>query len=397
MRIAIVTQGFSTGGGVPTIAKWLRSELSSRGHDVHVHDLATSWKDPRSRRLLRPNSWATVLMPDPHPTDPWLTRWGANFPELEGQRYRPRKSLTAALDSYDLIQVVAGAPALAMAVAKADPPKVLQVATDITSERSTRLSAMPPAKRLLKTLGLPVLRRLERRGLHSVDHVLVENRQMEAFVRGSAQDAVTFAPPGVDTEVFHPTEPWNATKPIIAFGRLGDARKDWPTAVAAYELFVRQTGALNQLIIAGRGPLSLDLRHKIEQSELTNRIILREDVPSAELPTLLASGSVFLQSSLEEGLGLAGLEAMACGLPVVATRTAGSSEYVRDGRNGYLVGIDDRTSHALAVGLSRTLQADNGASLSRGALETSRNDFSPEVTLSRYLELYRDLTTVGHG
>lgn len=391
MRVAIVTQGFLIGGGVPAIARWLRAELSSRGHEVHVHDLATSWCDERSRRILQPRTWMTSIGPDPHPVDDTLIQWGANLPEFEGQRYRPRKHLTAALNQYDIIQVVAGAPALALSVAKAIPPKVLQVATDITSERETRLAGMSPLRRVTKAASLPLLRRLERRGLCSVDHVLVENRKMERFVRSSGQDSVTFAPPGIDTQVFSPAKPWDQRGPIIAFGRLGDPRKDWPTAISAFELFIAQTGALNNLVIAGRMPMSRHLQSKINESPLRDRIVLHEDVPPAQLPGLLASGSVFLQSSLEEGLGLAGLEAMACGLPVVATRTAGSSEYVRDGENGYLIEIGPSTALALADRLAKTLGDGNGATLSAEAVKTSRTHYSTEAAFSRFAEVYRGL------
>jgi glycosyltransferase involved in cell wall biosynthesis len=392
LRIAIVTQGFSIGGGVPTIAKWLRTELSAIGHEVNVHDLATSWTDERSRRLLDPASWLVSLAPDPHPTDAWLIRWGANFPEFEGQRYRARRSLTDALNEYDIIQVVSGAATLALSVANAVPPKVLQVATDITSERSARLAGMPIARRVLKTMGLPTLRRLERLGLRSVDEVLVENRGMEGFVRSAGQASVVFAPPGIDLGLFGPAGAWESWKPVVAMGRLGDSRKDWPTAVAAYELFIANTDATNELVIAGRGPASAELLRKIDESPLRERIRLLEDVPAAELPALLASGSVFLQSSLEEGLGLAGLEAMACGLPVVATRTAGSSEYVRDGANGYLVDINSDTAGALADRLSQTLLDGRGSTLSQGALDMCRTHFSSEVALHRFVDVYRRLT-----
>src|SRR6185295_4667659 len=48
---------------------------------------------------------------------------------------------------------------------------------------------------------------------------------------------------------------------------------------------------------------------------------------------------VFVIPSHQEGLGIVGLEAMACGLPVVATRCGGTEDYVKNGANGYLVGF----------------------------------------------------------
>ena len=323
VRIAIVTQGYLVGGGVPSIARWLRRGLSYHGHEVDVHDLATSSRDERSRRLLALSTWRAPLKAERDPDDARLFHWGAAWVELESQRYRRREPLTDALNDYDLIQVVAGGPALALAASNAKPPKALQVATTLLAERRSRLAGMPPARRISKTLSLPRLHRLERQALRAVDHVFVENRGMEEWVQKNGQSNVTFAPPGIDTHKFQPIGEWDSTGPIIAFGRLGDSRKDWPTAVEAYERFVADTGLANRLLLAGRGPLHPSLLRRLEASPVRERITIREDVPGVELPSLLASGSVFLQSSLEEGLGLAGLEAMACGLPVVATATVG--------------------------------------------------------------------------
>lgn len=388
MRVAVVTQGYLFGGGVPAIARWLRQGLTEHGHEIHVHDLASSSRDERSRRALSPRTWRRRLAPETDPTDPELFHWGANWVELESQRYRPRQALTAALDTYDVIQVVAGGPALALSVSRAKRPKVLQVATTLLMERRAHLPEMAPAKRAAKTLSLPSLHGLEVQSLRSVDEVVVENRWMEDWVRRQGQPHVTLAPPGIDVDVFHPVGEWDPSRPIIAFGRLGDSRKDWPTAVEAYERFVEMTGLVNGLVLAGKGPLAPALVRRLENSPLQERIKVHVDVPGEGLPGLLASGSVFLQSSLEEGLGLAGLEAMACGLPVVATRTVGSSEYVRDGVNGFLVDLGSGAAAGLAQGIAGVLAKGAGQIMSDGAIHTCRDEYASAVALDRFLELY---------
>lgn len=390
MRIAIVTQGFSTGGGVASIARWLREGLTMAGHSVDVHDLAASRRDVRSRRVAAPRTWRAELAAEANGTDIGLFHWGANWVEFEGQRYRPRLQLTSVLDAYDLIQVVAGGPALALATSESSPPKALQVATTLLLELPSQLPRMVPMKRVLKTLSLRALHRLEVKGLRAMDHVFVENRYMEQWVREHGQPHVTFAPPGIDTDTFGPMGAWDPRRPIIAFGRLGDSRKDWPTAVEAYERLVAATGLGNRLVLAGKGPLAPALIAKLRASPVRNRIDVRENVPAGELPGLLASGSVFLQSSLEEGLGLAGLEAMACGLPVVATRTVGSAEYVRDGENGYLVELGPDTARDLAMSLSRALRPE-AATMSVRAVSTCSKEYSSSASLGRFLNTYTTL------
>src|SRR4029079_5158532 len=70
---------------------------------------------------------------------------------------------------------------------------------------------------------------------------------------------------------------------------------------------------------------------------IRDRINIRSDVADEELAGLYRGASVFVQSSHEEGLGISVLEAMACGLPVVATDTYGSRETVDDGVRGVRV------------------------------------------------------------
>ena len=64
-RIVLLTHGFETGGGVPAVARWLRSNLVADGrYSVDVCDLATSRRDPASRRVAAARSWrAAALIP----------------------------------------------------------------------------------------------------------------------------------------------------------------------------------------------------------------------------------------------------------------------------------------------------------------------------------------------
>ena len=100
-------------GGVPNVARWLRGGLEAvSGYEVDIHDLATSRQDLNSRRCLRPETWFAGSLKGPFNQIADAQPWGANWVEFEPMRYRPRRELTRVLRSYDLIQVVAGGPAL---------------------------------------------------------------------------------------------------------------------------------------------------------------------------------------------------------------------------------------------------------------------------------------------
>ena len=110
-----------------------------------------------------------------------------------------------------------------------------------------------------------------------------------------------------------------------------------------------------RVAIAGRGDQEEPLRRLAAELGLSDRVHLlglRDDVE-----TVFAAADVFVQPSLSEGLPLAVLEAMANGLPVVATRVGGIPEAVVDGKTGLLVPPGDPA--ALAAALAAVLDADD--------------------------------------
>ncbi len=64
-------------------------------------------------------------------------------------------------------------------------------------------------------------------------------------------------------------------------------------------------------------------------------------LPQAELPTWLSRATVFVLPSIEDGVGMVLLQALACGCPVIASTNTGGTEYIRDGENGFVVPIRD--------------------------------------------------------
>ncbi len=76
------------------------------------------------------------------------------------------------------------------------------------------------------------------------------------------------------------------------------------------------------------------------------RIEFVGQVPQSELPKLYRQAAVFALASLEEGMAMVVPQAMACGLPVVATPQSGAGDLVRDGREGFLVPVGNATALA---------------------------------------------------
>jgi sugar transferase (PEP-CTERM/EpsH1 system associated) len=162
-------------------------------------------------------------------------------------------------------------------------------------------------------------------------------------------------------------------------------------AVKNYGLLLRAMARLPhapscRLILIGDGPERSALTQLATQLGLEDRVEFsghREDVPH-----LLAELDIFVLPSLSEGLSNTLLEAMAAGLPVLASDVGGNRELIESERTGVLFPSGDDA--ALAAQLARLLgSAELRARLGNAAALRARSEFSMEAMLARYASLYR--------
>ena len=89
-----------------------------------------------------------------------------------------------------------------------------------------------------------------------------------------------------------------------------------------------------KLLIVGDGPLRENLKFKIKNLKLENKIELLGEVSPDKVPQYLAEADIFVRPSLSEGLGTAFLEAMAVGLPIIGTPVGGIPDFLKDDETG---------------------------------------------------------------
>ena len=374
-----------------SVSRWLARGLRGAGFEVNVFDLAASRADAHSRRLISPTSWRrrTLLVTDP--SDVQITHVGANAVEFEPFRYLPRAEFSAELNRYDLVQVVAGGPALALAAIRSGRPIVLQVATTVALERASQLAATGATLALWRGWMTKAVSVMERAALKKADVVLVENKEMLEFARSVGQTRVVLAPPGVDTTRFTPpTEGWDSAGYLLSVCRLNDARKGLDRLIRSYALLTTRRPSVPSLVLAGGGELPTHLTRLIAELGMAECVSVRSDVPDAQLPSLYRGASVYLQTSHEEGLGMSVIEAMASGIPVVSTETAGTRETVADGKTGWLVNQRADVESAVAERALSVLDFD-GPAMSMAARSRADSIFSDQATLSRFIEIYDQL------
>ncbi|MBM3985672.1 MAG: N-acetyl-alpha-D-glucosaminyl L-malate synthase BshA [Planctomycetes bacterium] len=143
------------------------------------------------------------------------------------------------------------------------------------------------------------------------------------------------------------------------------------------------------LVLVGDGPDLPLLRERAERAGVAGRLRLLGEVPDAETAT--AACDVALLPSSSESFGLAALEAMACGLPVVASRVGGLPEVVVHGETGFLEPVGDTA--AMAADVQRLLDdPDLRRAQGAAALRRTSAAFSLERCVSLHEELYGSLT-----
>ncbi|MGI8558883.1 MAG: glycosyltransferase family 4 protein [Solirubrobacteraceae bacterium] len=140
--------------------------------------------------------------------------------------------------------------------------------------------------------------------------------------------------------------------------------------------------------IAGRGTAERGLRVLTRRLELEDAVCFlgwRTDINQ-----LHRRWDVFVQTARQEGFGLAALESMASGLPVVASNVGGLPELIEDGRTGFLVRVDDVAGFADRLDLllrNETLRAELGAA----ARQRARDSFSAADMASSVADVYDHL------
>ena len=142
------------------------------------------------------------------------------------------------------------------------------------------------------------------------------------------------------------------------------------------------------LLMVGEGPYLEQLKKVAKNLNITQSIIFAGRIPHEKIPAYYQAADIFLFASLTDTQGIVILEALACGLPVIALKDDVFGGVIEDGRNGFLI---RRQSSRMFV--QRINQLLDDASLykkfSARAIKTAHN-FSKESAVRRLIKIYKD-------
>jgi phosphatidylinositol alpha-mannosyltransferase len=238
------------------------------------------------------------------------------------------------------------------------------------------------ARSWLFDAAAPLLRRVAKR----ITTRIAVSEAAASFARKRLGGVYEIVPNAVDTARFEHAAPADlgpGTK-LLFVGRL-DERKGFPTAVDAFSLLADGRPGL-RLIVVGDGP-DRSAVGKLQVS-LRDRVTLLGTIPNVDLPPYLATCDVYIGSAVGgESFGVVLVEAMAAGLPVIASGIAGYTEVVRAGVDGLLV--KPRDPAALAGAVTRVLDEPGLAEQLTEAGHDRARSFDWAVAAARIEEIYR--------
>ena len=210
------------------------------------------------------------------------------------------------------------------------------------------------------------LRRVVKRAVATADHVVTisEHSRREILdCYGLREDEVSIVYPGVDRARFHPLPAEQAAavaakfgidRPYVLFTGTLEPRKNILGLLRAYLQLPADLRDAHALVIAGgKGWLDREITEGLAELERGGARVTRTGyVDDDDMPGLFSGASAFVFPSFYEGFGIPPLEAMACGTPVIVSRTSSLPEVVGDAAEF----VDPHDGSSIAAALERVLR-----------------------------------------
>ena len=267
---------------------------------------------------------------------------------------------------------------------------IASVAPCAAARRGAPLVATFHTSHFLMRAARPAWRPVLSWMVRAADKSLAASREIAAVAEGLAPGVrVEALPNGVDTSLFRPvaSAPSAGSRRRLVVPRRLFPKNGVEYLVRAIPLIAARVNA--EALIVGDGPERGRLEGLAAELGVGDRIRFLGARPHREMPALLSSAELAVFPSLMEATSVAALEAMACELPVAASRVGGLPEIV-DGDVGAL--FDPGDPGSLADTVVRLLQDPGLHERGRRARARVVERWSNDRLVERHLEIYRELT-----
>jgi glycosyltransferase involved in cell wall biosynthesis len=218
--------------------------------------------------------------------------------------------------------------------------------------------------------------------------VVANSPGLKALSEGVDPVSVTVIPNGVDHEFFKPPAVRHADShfEFLFVGRLNE-QKNVSSLLDAFASLRGATSLPVRLRIVGDGPLKAGLVAQADRLALAGHVVWETWRSRPEMPMVYANADCLVNPSLYEGMPNVLLEAMSCGLAVIASRVAGNVDVVRHGQSGLLVPVGDQARLCDAM-LSVMVDREGLRLMGDKARAFVSRDYSWPATSAAYAALF---------
>lgn len=301
---------------------------------------------------------------------------GAWLPELEFTHYFGTRYWRELIATCDAHLTVSGNVLAALPYLQTETPFLAWVATSWEEDRKDRVRGFPLLRKILdRSINSPVLRRLEKKLFKAGNILALSDYTAESVSKitgGSTYPPVLPMP--INDTVFFPNTKLRVPRKIGFSGRFSDPRKNIKLLLDAVAL-LKGRGINLQVELVGDTPTEELLKY-IESIDLGGNVSIEPYLSQKELIQHLQTFDLFVLPSFQEGLCIAALEAMACGVPVVSTHCGGPEEYIIDGQTGALV--DFNAEHVAETMVGIICSDETRKTLSHGASKLVHERYTNE-------------------
>ena len=375
MRLLLINNEFPPiGGGGSTVTKYAIHYLVKAGHDVTL--ITSRYKGlPKEERV---DGARVIRIPAVRRYKDFCSQWELVIFGLSAFIYAFFYTFRNRVDFVQAyFAVPAGWVAWLLKKTRGIPYAVYFGGSDIPGANPSRYKRIYP---LITPLLKSIWRGAEFRTVCSEDLARLGN------MVDSTSDFLV-VPNGVETNRFKPVERTSNSKVKILFiGRL-IPRKGFQRVVRALPRVNELTEKPFEIEVVGTGEAQADLDKVASSLGVSELIHYVGTVPYDRLEKSYQYADIFVLTSLSEGMPSVILEAMGCGLPIVASDVGGNNELVEEGVNGYLIKGDDEEK--LATDLAMLIDND-GKRKEMGRISREKAmKYDWSVIMGKYDEMYR--------
>jgi len=250
------------------------------------------------------------------------------------------------LAEYDYFWAVSGTPIVAHPLALLDKKFALLACTLYDDDRQNRVKNLHGLRRIIDSMANKNMKKIEKLVLQKASIIWPMSTYAQEKFTNTCQktnNKMILCGYPMETSTIIGLDQ-KKEKNIIAVGRFSDPRKNIDMLMQSFDLVWKNQPNCKLYVIGQKPEAYLIEKYKINKS--FNNIIFTGKVSDDQLNDFYKKAWLMLITSHQEGFGIVGLEAMRYGVPIITTNCGGPTDFVIEGKTGYIVEINNHIAMA---------------------------------------------------